>query len=334
MKQLGVRRVCLATALRRASAIALSFALVFAAAALAGCSGDSGGNSTTNTTPSDAANSEGGSTSGPAFAPSVMATSPFDAETAIADHDSLIDVSHVDEGYVSASAQNTSRMKLLVTKGEVKRNYDLPSDGTPIAVPLTLGDGTYDVQVMQNTSGSAYVPINSVSIDVVLDSEFEPYLRPNLFCDYDASSACVTKANELAAGAENEGDVLRNIYTWIADNISYDTAKADQLAEATGYVPDPDATLAEKKGICFDYVSLGAAMLRSQGIPTKIITGYVSPDNIYHAWNMVYLDGSWTSAQVSVDPDTWTRIDLTFAAAGGAEQYVGNAKEYTDRYTY
>ena len=99
-------------------------------------------------------------------------------------------------------------------------------------------------------------------------------------------------------------------------------------------MPNPDATLAEGKGICFDYVSLGAAMLRSLGIPTKIVTGYVSPDSIYHAWNLVYLDGSWKSVEVSVDPNTWTRIDLTFAAAGGSGKTVGDAKEYTDRYTY
>ena len=194
-----------------------------------------------------------------------------------------------------------------------------------------MGDGSYDVQVMQNTSGSSYVAVNSVSLDVALASEFEPFLRPNVYCDYDADSACVAKADELSAGAQNQGDVLRSIYTWIAQNIAYDTAKAERLADSTGYVPDPDATLAEGSGICFDYVSLGAAMLRSQGIPTKIITGYVSPDNIYHAWNLVYLDGSWKSVQVSVDPETWTRID---AAAGGSERYVGDAKEYTDRYTY
>ena len=216
----------------------------------------------------------------------------------------------------------------------MKRNYDLPGDGTPISVPLTMGDGTYDVQVMQNTEGDRYVPINGTTVDAVLASEFEPFLRPNVFCDYDADSACVAKASELAVGAQNEGDVLRSIYTWIAENISYDTEKAERLADATGYVPNPDATLAEGKGICFDYVSLGAAMLRSLGIPTKIVTGYVSPDNIYHAWNLVYLDGSWRSVKVSVDPDTWTRIDLTFAAAGGSGKYVGDAKEYTDRYTY
>ena len=324
-----------ATALRRARVAALALAVAAALAVglgmLAGC-GESGGGGGGGSTVG--AGDSAGTTSGPAFERPSLATSPFDADAAVADHDSMIDVSHASLGYVAASAQNQSRLKLLVTKDGVKRNYDLPGDGTPVSVPLTMGDGAYDVQVMQNTEGDRYVPINGTTVDVVLASEFEPFLRPNVFCDYDADSACVAKASELAVGAQNEGDVLRSIYTWIAENISYDTEKAERLADATGYVPNPDATLAEGKGICFDYVSLGAAMLRSLGIPTKIVTGYVSPDNIYHAWNLVYLDGSWRSVKVSVDPDTWTRIDLTFAAAGGSGKYVGDAKEYTDRYTY
>ena len=80
-------------------------------------------------------------------------------------------------------------------------------------------------------------------------------------------------------------------------------------------------------------------MLRSQGIPTKIVTGYVSPDNIYHAWIMVYIDGTWQSAQFNIEKNTWSRVDLTFAAgqagsSDGQEQKVGDGKDYSDRYVY
>ena len=75
-------------------------------------------------------------------------------------------------------------------------------------------------------------------------------------------------------------------------------------------------TLASGTGICFDYASLGAAMLRSLGIPCQVITGYVSPDDVYHAWNMVYIDGEWISVEISIKPNSWTRVDLTFAASG------------------
>ena len=74
-------------------------------------------------------------------------------------------------------------------------------------------------------------------------------------------------------------------------------------------------------------------MLRSLGIPCKVITGYVSPDDVYHAWNMVYADGSWHSVEFSVDQDSWSRVDLTFAAAGAGDT-VGDGTSYTDRYVY
>ena len=212
-------------------------------------------------------------------------------------------------------------------------NYDLPSDGSAIVAPLNMGSGSYRVRVMQNTSGNNYVELMGVTVDVALASEFEPFLRPNLFCSYDEASACVAKARELAADAANEGDVMRAVYTWVVDNITYDHDKAAEVSGTTGYVPDPDATLAAKSGICFDYASLAAAMLRSLGIPTKIITGYVSPDGVYHAWNMVYINGSWTTVGFHIDPDTWTRVDLTFAAAGAGDT-VGDGSSYTDRYTY
>ena len=127
--------------------------------------------------------------------------------------------------------------------------------------------------------------------------------------------------------------MVRNIYQWVVDNITYDHDKAAQLASATGYVPDPDATLASGTGICFDYASLGAAMLRSLGIPCQVITGYVSPDDVYHAWNMVYIDGEWVSVEISIKPNSWTRVDLTFAASGAAST-IGDGTSYTDRYTY
>lgn len=335
MKRPGACRIRPATALRRASAAALAFLLAATLSPLAGCDGFDGGTVSGSSGPGTTAGETAeGSTSGPAFERPELAVAQFDADAATSSHDSLIDVSHASQGYVAASAQNASRLKFLVEKDGMKYHYDLPGDGTPVVAPLNLGDGAYEVQVMQNTEGDRYASINAIAVDVALDTEFEPFLRPNVFCDYDANSACVAKANELASGAQNEGDVLRAVYTWIADNVRYDTEKAEHLADATGYVPDPDATLDECAGICFDYVSLGAAMLRSQGIPTKIVTGYVSPDNIYHAWNLVYLDGSWRSVQVSVEAGSWTRIDLTFAAAGGSERYVGDATEYTDRFIY
>ncbi len=294
------------------------FACVALAFALVGCGGGGGGEQT----------------SGAAFTPAASINdATFDEAAAEGTNGALIDVSHVSEGYVGASGQASSRLKLLVSSGEASYNYDVPQDGTPITAPLTFGDGTYTFRLMQNTSGSNYVELYSTTADVALASEFEPYLRPSVICSYGEQSACVSKARELVADAATQADALKAICEWVVQNIAYDDAKASELADATGYVSDPDSTLASGTGICLDYAALGAAMLRSQNIPTKIVTGYVSPGDIYHAWIMVYIDGTWVSAQFSVSQNTWSRVDLTFAA-GSSTENVGDGKEYTDRYVY
>ena len=242
--------------------------------------------------------------------------------------------SHLSEGYVAVLATSSVRLKFQVSSNGVDYYYDLPSDGTPISCPLTAGSGSYTFTAWENTTGQRYAELDSITdVEVSLADEFQPFIRPSIYCDYDASSKSTKLANDLTADAQNEGDVLRSIYDWIVDDIAYNEGKAAQLADATGYLPSPDATIDEGSGICFDYASLAAAMLRSQGIPCKIITGYVSPDDIYHAWNMVYIDGTWVDARIDVKQNTWTRIDTTFAAGSGSA-YVGDGTTYTEQFTY
>ncbi len=311
----------LTTRLAAAFAVLVGFALC--SALLAGCGSDSAGGGSTSS-----------QASGAAFTPATDITeAAFHEDAATGQNGALIDTSATSDGYVAVSASAPSHLKLQVTCGSSTENFDLPSDGAPAIAPLVFGDGTYTFRIMQNTSGNNYVELASASADVALSSEFAPFLRPNIFCSFTATSACVTKARELVSGASNAGEAVQAICEYVVDNISYDDAKAEQLKSASGYIPDPDETLASGTGICFDYASLGAAMLRSQGFPTKIVTGYVSPGEIYHAWIMVYADGTWKSAQFSVSRNTWSRVDLTFAASGGGAN-IGDGKEYTDRYVY
>lgn len=286
--------------------------------------------------PACGSSSQGGSAPAPADGAASATGAPFtqpetiNVPVAAAEG---IDTSGVNDGWVSASATSDERLKFQVINGETTYNYDLPNDGTPTLFPINMGDGSYQFRIMQNTEGSNYVELDSAEADVALSSEFAPFLIPNQMCSYDESSACVAKAREITADAANEGEAVAAICTYVVENISYDTDKAEELSTSTGYIPDADETLASGRGICFDYASLAAAMLRSMGIPTKIMTGYVGDEQLYHAWIMVHADGTWQSAVFSVTPNTWSRCDVTFASAG-ATQYTGSGSDYTDRYTY
>jgi len=301
---------------------------------LAGCGG---GGETPNSSSggTSAPTSSTSQTSGPAFEPLQSAlTVSFDEAAAVADNGAAIDASHVSQGYVGVHGTATSRLKFQVICGEMSYNYDVPEDDSPIFVPINMGNGDYTFRVMQNTSGNNYVEILSTTASVTLEDEFQPFLHPGVYCDFNDDSECVKLARELVADAQNSGDALAAICTYVIDNVTYDTEKAEELSTVTGYVPDPDETLASGSGICFDYASLTCAMLRSQGIPCRIMTGYVSPDDIYHAWIMVYIDGTWVLGKFTVESNTWSRIDVTFAASLGDNGYIGNGETYTDRYTY
>lgn len=272
-------------------------------------------------------------TSGPEVEKPVIEQPVFSEEEAVGASDAAIDISSVGKGYVAVSAQSESKLKFQVEKGDEAASYDVPSDGSPIICPLSMGDGAYRFSIWENTTGRRYARVADAQAEVQLASEFAPFLIPNAYCDFDQSSACVAKADELASGARNQGDVLRSICTWIVSSVSYDEEKAKLLADGTGYTPDPDQTFASKTGICFDYASLTAAMLRSQGIPCKIVTGELLPEGIEHAWNLVYIDGAWRGAKIDVFARSWTLIDLTNGAAG-APTLSGEDANYEQHFVY
>jgi hypothetical protein len=225
-----------------------------------------------------------------------------------------IDFSTSSEGYSGISVVSEKNIKVLLTFGETQYVFNVPKDGTTAYIPFPCGDGKYELRVMQNTVDNKYIELAKTEIDVALADEFTPFIHSNLLVKFDEDSACVKKAAELAAQAPDDTGFMKLVYELIKNSVTYD----DELAEtvAAGYVPEPDITLDTKKGICLDYAALAAAMLRSQGVPTKVITGYVGEEALYHAWNAVYLkDSGWIAVELRINPNDWTKFDLTYAAS-------------------
>ncbi|MBQ2509910.1 MAG: transglutaminase domain-containing protein [Erysipelotrichaceae bacterium] len=261
-----------------------------------------------------------------------FAEASFHEDLAIVDGKVMFDLSGVEEGYIAVSAVSDKRLKFQVTKEDVYY-YDMKNDGTPSIFPLQSGDGRYVFRVCENIVESSYAYIAEASADVVMIDEFQPYLRRNDYVPYDRDSECVKLASRFAEESYSVFDVIDQVFRYVCKNVTYDKAKAESVQ--SGYLPDPDETLATGKGICFDYASLTASMLRSQGIPTKLIFGYVSPNDVYHAWNMIYTEeAGWIVAEFKVNENDWNRIDLTFSANGAESRFIGDGGNYTDVYQY
>ena len=244
-----------------------------------------------------------------------------------------LDLSGLEKGYVGVSAVSDRRLKFQVVKGEDTYNYDLSSDGEPSVFPLQCGDGSYRFRVMENVVDKKYSELYSKTCDIKLLDEFQPFLRPSDYVDYDSTSACVKKAAEFAQAAKDKNEFIKSVYDFVCKSVKYDKKKAAEVK--SGYLPVPDETMKTGKGICFDYAALAASMLRSQGIPTKMIFGYVSPKDLYHAWNMFYTEETgWITVKFEVSADEWNRLDLTFSANGADAAFIGDGSNYADVYCY
>lgn len=247
-----------------------------------------------------------------------------------------IDASNTSQGYVMVKYNGTNeKVKLQITCPDQSCYTYLISDrGAYDTFPLTAGNGSYALQVLENVAGDTYTVSLAQSINVSIEDEFLPFLYPNQYVNFHTDSKAVSKGSDLAKDTYSDLDVVQNIYNYVIKNISYDTEKAQNVSY--GYVPDIDDTLSSKKGICFDYAALMTSMLRSQNIPTKLEVGYSG--DAYHAWISTYIDDKgWVDDIIQFNGNTWQIMDPTLAAtndSAAVKKYVGDGSHYVVKYTY
>jgi len=192
---------------------------------------------------------------------------------------------------ISQTPQSEKKLKLMIEKDGSTYYYDLKS-GLPYEdFPLVMGNGQYKATVLENTTGNRYKAIVSKTFDVELQDQYQPFLQSTQLVKWHENMAPIKKARELTQSITDPKAKVKAIYDFIVQNISYDSDKMNSVS--TGYLPDIETIFNQKKGICYDYASLFAAMLRSVGVPAKLVKG--NSDNAvgYHAWNEVLLDNQW-----------------------------------------
>jgi hypothetical protein len=246
----------------------------------------------------------------------------------------LVDSSNKADGFLMIKylAGGTSRIIVRITGPDGSSPvYDLNSRGDYEQYPLTGGNGTYTVRVSRNTHDNYYAPEFVTSVEVTLSSQFAPYLHSNQKVYYSEHSNAVEFAHTLARSRSTTLRKVEAVYNYIVTTLSYDSKKTI----TSRYIPDIDEILNVKKGICYDYAALMAAMLRSMGIPTKVIFGYVDAE-AYHAWINVYINGrGWINGVIYFDGTSWKLMDPTFASTSGSPlTYVPNESRYTVDYQY
>lgn len=335
----------------RASLFFLILILLFGSSCLlTGCSGGTSSKAEANAGHSGGSNADGsgGSDSGAdgsgsdadssgqkrtdAYASLVPTAS---GETCYGDDSVSIDASNISDGYVMVRYTGHSekaKAQITIPDGTVYTYTIKGSDYNTF--PLTGGNGDYTLKVYEWVVDNSYALAFSQDLSVSLSDEFKPFLYPNQYVWFTGDSQVVALGRELSDQSADDLDYVQNSYYYVIRNISYDNDKAENTP--TDYVPDIDTILEEKKGICFDYASLMAALLRSQSIPTKLEVGYSG--EAYHAWISVYLtESGWVDNIIEFDGKDWVLMDPTLAANNSSKavaKYIGDGSKYTVKYSY
>lgn len=234
-----------------------------------------------------------------------------------------LDTSQVESGMVSVNHDLNKNIAVRIIKGKDQKDYRI--DKTDLnkndSFPLNYGDGEYTILLLGQSKGNRYKLIEQKKVTLNLGEKNDLFLQSNHMINWNEDMNAVKIARELTKDAKTDREKLTIIHDYVTQNVEYDYVKA--ATPQKSYVPIIDEMLLSRTGICYDYSTLTAAMLRSVGLPTKLLMGSNVQIPEYHAWNEVYLE----------DTKEWVTIDTTFNSSlikGQAPvEMIKDNKEYT-----
>lgn len=164
-------------------------------------------------------------------------------------------------------------------------------------------DGEVKVKYKGQVNSSSFEIKASALVNVDYDTAITtdvPLPNANLsFTNLTAPDEGIGTEARLLAEQDSSLKTMRNTVNWINENLEYDLAYWGQSSPAT-------QVFAERKGVCVEYSHLLISMLRSAGIETRYVSGYVHTSSWQpHAWVEAYLPGYG-----------WVSLDPTFSQAG------------------
>lgn len=258
-----------------------------------------------------------------------------DGSMVAAENNATIDYSNAQNGYIMVKYTGSSpKIKIQITgPGGVTYIYTSFS-GEYETFPITEGSGIYKIGVFEHISNNLYSVLMTKTINVNIEDEFGAFLYPNQYVWYTEDSDVIKLGKKLSDKSDSDIDYVENVYNYVIKNIKYDDALATDVP--VDYIPDIDATLKSGKGICFDYVSVMSALLRSQGVPTKLVVGYSGVE--YHAWISVYLEEQgWVDNIIEFNGKSWSLMDPTLASSNddkSVKEYLSDNSNYVAKFFY
>ena len=132
-------------------------------------------------------------------------------------------------------------------------------------------------------------------------------------------------ADEICADSDTDAEKVQAIYNWMIANFEYDYDYQTLLQYF-----NVRRTLSTRKGVCYDFANLFAALCRSQNIPCYVVDGTPYDRSTEdHSWNRVYYDDCWWDLDVTNDITSTANgkslygfRELTSAYASDKDYYI------------
>lgn len=189
-----------------------------------------------------------------------------------------------------------------------------------------------------------------VAITATMEDPDAWMLLPNVYVDFENAPKTVAKAEELTKSCKTDAEKITAIFEFVAKTIKYDyklyNAEQKQLdAGESVHIVSRDRNLSldhildSKNGVCEHYAVLMAGMLRSQGIPCKVVTGdaYNGKEWVRHTWVSVSPDTKGLNMSrlgAGHDEDGWIRLDPTWGNNAADRSAASVDKNHKSDYAY
>ena len=206
-----------------------------------------------------------------------------------------VDSGNAGQGYFLASVSSpvSHRLKLRVEKDGMTLTYDLNGNCESEVFPLQLGSGDYSVSLYENVGGKKYSQEGHVTISANIENGSSPFLIPNQYVNYTEGSALEILSDDSLKDLSGD-EAFKAVCAYMKSDFVYDYVRS--VTVSPGDLPDIDACLGKKMGICQDLSAVMVGLLRLRGIPSRLMIGYA--DKNYHAW----IEADVGDATISYDP--------------------------------
>lgn len=237
----------------------------------------------------------------------------FHPGSALGNAGCFVDLSYKDAGLALIKAEGDQPLRVKITQGDRSETFYVHTDGTPSVLPLPFGSGDYEIKILEQKEGQVYTARYQTEFSVWSMNDLQAFCNATDYVPFSQDSEYVKEASRLREQASSDEELVRLIVKSVMKHLEYDKSMV-----SVGDRPDLDLVWSSGRAVCRDYAVITAAMLRSQGIPTKVLYGNVTfpgEEKGYHAWNEYYAGEAG-----------WIRLDVTYMEKGAGLGYNNGFK--------